>query len=84
MAARIGSKAKREKKLAIIARDGEGCRYCGEMDRLTLDHILPKCLGGTNEISNLQFLCFTCNQAKGDTGAGRETVLRWRGVSVAA
>ena len=31
---------------------------------LTLDHIIPRCLDGANEIDNYQILCEECNQAK--------------------
>ena len=41
------------------------CVYCGDTEPLHLDHILPKSRGGSNEASNLQWLCATCNQAKG-------------------
>lgn len=33
---------------------------------LTKDHIVPKALGGTNTYSNLQSMCFICNQKKSD------------------
>lgn len=32
---------------------------------LSIDHIIPKSLGGTNDISNLETLCTTCNTKKG-------------------
>ena len=84
MACRLGQREKTRRRRAIIRRDGDCCRYCGFDGDLTIDHILPKSLGGTNRIENLQLLCLCCNQAKGDTGAGKETVLRWRGLLVAA
>ena len=38
----------------------------GANDRLfTVDHIIPKFWGGTDEIENLQCMCSTCNSAKG-------------------
>lgn len=30
-----------------------------------IDHIVPKCKGGTDDPDNLQFLCHSCNMIKG-------------------
>lgn len=41
------------------------CLCCGRNDvLLTVDHILPVALGGTNSIGNLQPLCKSCNSKK--------------------
>jgi len=32
-----------------------------------VDHIVPRNHGGSDDLSNLQFLCFRCNAAKRDT-----------------
>ena len=53
----------RRKKRRVLERDGR-CVRCGSTDRLTVDHRLPACRGGTNAIANLQTLCFRCNQRK--------------------
>jgi len=53
-----------EKRLAIYARDGFACLYCGNDERLTLDHLLPRELGGSNEVENLVTACLTCNSSK--------------------
>lgn len=45
------------------------CALCGASIKDTpidIDHIIPRNLGGTNDISNLQALCFRCNRAKRD------------------
>lgn len=46
------------------------CPYTGRELRLghntSLDHILPKCLGGTSEQSNLQWVCTKINNMKWD------------------
>ena len=33
---------------------------------LTIDHIVPVCLGGDNKAFNLVACCFGCNQKKGN------------------
>jgi len=43
---------------------GHGCLACGRKDKLSADHVKPLCLGGTNEISNIQPLCLRCNFKK--------------------
>lgn len=45
------------------------CALCGASVKDTpidIDHIIPRNKGGTNDISNLQALCFRCNRAKRD------------------
>lgn len=43
------------------------CLCCGRNDvRLTIDHVVPLKLGGTNDISNVQCLCQSCNSRKRD------------------
>lgn len=53
----------------VMERDGFRCRRCGagpNDDRLVLDHIMPVALGGSDDESNLQTLCETCNLGKSD------------------
>jgi hypothetical protein len=61
---------KRAKRLAIYARDGHCCVFCGRGSetgvQLTLDHVLACELGGTNAASNLVTACFSCNSSKQD------------------
>jgi 5-methylcytosine-specific restriction endonuclease McrA len=42
------------------------CAKCKSGEKLTIDHILPKCEGGLNNIENLQILCKSCNNHKAD------------------
>lgn len=42
------------------------CLRCGEVpDALTRDHVVPLSKGGTDDISNIQPLCRSCNCSKG-------------------
>jgi len=52
--------------LALIERDGEQCAYCGCTSDLSIDHITPLSRGGSDNLDNLQLLCLTCNNQKGD------------------
>lgn len=44
------------------------CQLCGReitYQDATVDHIIPKAMGGVNDVSNLQIACLACNQLKG-------------------
>jgi ATP adenylyltransferase len=46
------------------------CELCGvsaDERALQVDHIVPRNHGGTDDISNLQALCYSCNAMKRDT-----------------
>lgn len=51
----------------VYERDGRKCLKCREVDRskLSIDHIQPLSLGGSNSEKNLQTLCIKCNVLKG-------------------
>lgn len=51
----------------VLARDGAVCRWCGSTEDLTIDHIVPRILGGPTDPTNLQVLCRACNSSKGAT-----------------
>lgn len=51
----------------ILSAQGHRCGYCrADLKRTTkhVDHIVPLARGGSNDRSNLQYLCAPCNQAK--------------------
>jgi len=53
----------------IFARDDHICQYCGKKfkrESLTIDHVIPKCRGGTNHWNNTVASCKKCNNLKGD------------------
>jgi 5-methylcytosine-specific restriction endonuclease McrA len=54
----------RKIRQTIINRDG-CCQACGSDERLSVDHIVPRVLGGDDSPSNLQVLCSSCNSSKG-------------------
>lgn len=49
----------------VFERDGHKCRICGTEERLVVDHIIPISRGGSDELDNLQTLCWSCNCRKG-------------------
>lgn len=44
--------------------DGLCCVACGSTEDMTVDHIVPRVLGGNSEVSNLQPMCRSCNSTK--------------------
>ena len=55
-------------RINIFRRDNNTCQYCGDrFDRseLTLDHIVPRSMGGQTEWENIVCCCGKCNIRKG-------------------
>jgi 5-methylcytosine-specific restriction endonuclease McrA len=50
----------------IYKRDNHQCVYCDSKKQLTLDHVIPKSRGGSNDWTNLVTCCFKCNLKKGN------------------
>ncbi len=80
------NKLRRTRKIKVWKRDNFRCKYCGLSLRIgmsydyrntdiTVDHVIAKSKGGSNEISNLVTACKDCNQMKG-TLEGVEAVAR--------
>ena len=54
----------------VLSRAKFRCELCGisaDEKNIEVDHIHPKSLGGVDEISNYQALCYSCNAAKRNT-----------------
>jgi len=54
----------------VLSRAKFRCELCGipaDEKNLEVDHIFPKSLGGKNDITNYQALCYSCNAAKRNT-----------------
>ncbi len=53
-------------KKNVMRRDGHACQYCGKTHKeLTLDHIIPRSLGGKTNWLNVVAACRICNTRKG-------------------
>jgi 5-methylcytosine-specific restriction endonuclease McrA len=53
-------------KREILRRDNYVCQYCGQSPSyLTIDHIIPRRLGGQHSWDNLVAACPSCNHRKG-------------------
>jgi 5-methylcytosine-specific restriction endonuclease McrA len=53
----------------LFQRDKFHCAYCNNMfdrNELTVDHIIPRCRGGTSNWSNTVSACRPCNALKAD------------------
>lgn len=73
--------ALKKRKRIVWKRDNYICRYCGidmnghmidgkqrlPFSQITVDHIIPRCAGGSDEEENLVTSCFKCNNKKGNT-----------------
>ena len=56
-------------RLEVFKRAKTKCEMCGVSNKdkaLEVDHIIPRNKGGTDDLSNLQALCYTCNSIKKD------------------
>ncbi|MCL1866890.1 MAG: HNH endonuclease, partial [Oscillospiraceae bacterium] len=58
----------KSKRYDILKRDNFKCKFCGRKAddgvELEVDHIIPVSKGGKTTDSNLQTLCYDCNQGK--------------------
>ena len=53
-------------KAEVFRRDNYTCQYCGKRtNNLTIDHVIPRSLGGEHAWENLVAACPSCNHKKG-------------------
>ena len=57
LSAKISTKIRQ----AVYSRDGYACALCQSTKPFHVHHVTPRSQGGTNELSNLICLCFTCH-----------------------
>ena len=51
----------------IFLRDNHTCQYCGKMNNLTIDHVIPRSKGGGDRWDNVVVCCIRCNNKKGSS-----------------
>ena len=68
----------------LCAEFEDHCLLClqkHDRSKLTIDHVVPLCDGGSDGIENLQPLCMTCNRAKATVTMDYRPTFWWRGPS---
>jgi hypothetical protein len=81
-------------RFEILRRDNHTCYYCGRRPpevEITIDHVLPQALGGSDEATNLVAACRECNGGKTSIAPGsplveqvNEDAIRWSAAMQAA
>lgn len=74
-------------RFEVLRRDNHACRYCGASApdaKLTVDHVTPVALGGSDDPTNLVTACADCNSGKSSSAGNAPMVddiaadaLRW-------
>ncbi|WGV25254.1 HNH endonuclease [Halotia branconii] len=66
----MNTQQRRNKKQQLISLYESYCWWCGEyvpLNQLTIEHLLPKSLGGSNSFENLRPACLYCNRSRGNS-----------------
>lgn len=53
-----------KKRAAILQRDGYVCWLCGQPGADTVDHVIPRARGGTDDDDNLRAAHLSCNSGR--------------------
>lgn len=64
-------------RFEVLRRDSHRCRYCGASApdaTLTIDHVIPTALGGTDTPDNLVTACRECNTGKSSSTSNADLV----------
>lgn len=67
----------RRLRFEVLRRDDHTCRYCGASAPdvpLTVDHVIPRALGGSDDATNLATACRDCNSGKAATSPDEHVV----------
>jgi 5-methylcytosine-specific restriction endonuclease McrA len=71
-----GAAARKKKAFLYISR--KKCCWCKKplsIEEATLEHLVPRCYGGTNELGNLTLACYECNNRRGNLISGKYATL---------
>ena len=60
----VGTRTWRKTRERILRRDGYICQYCAQ-EADTVDHVIPRRVGGLDTDDNLVAACKRCNYTKG-------------------
>ena len=69
----LGDKTVALQRESLYYRDHAVCAYCGrevELREATMDHVIPKSLGGENSWTNATLACPRCNHTKSNSLPG--------------
>lgn len=58
------SAPRRRVREILVELLGGQCDSCGKKERLTIDHIIPIALGGSDSVTNMHLLCTGCHRKK--------------------
>lgn len=62
-----------DKRKLIYQRDGHACLWCtlgfGTVVKPSLDHFIPRCMGGSNLSTNVFASCVSCNSRRAHRSA---------------
>jgi 5-methylcytosine-specific restriction endonuclease McrA len=80
----MSAEMRRGKVKRLLVRDGGYCWLCDGWlgDDITLDHVVPRSKGGTNQDANLRLAHKRCNKERGDSDAVLVAEGKWRIVCV--
>jgi 5-methylcytosine-specific restriction endonuclease McrA len=68
----------RKLRAFVLVRDGGICHICGRAGATTVDHLIPRAHGGSDDPANLAAAHKSCNEARGARVAEQPvTSRRW-------
>lgn len=71
-------------KTRVSVRTNHRCFYCGYTgDDWTMEHLIPRSLGGLRSVANIVRACYRCNQRRGDSPKIRQFMRDFTFVDIA-